>query len=73
MHMTKKETFKLGSSLQHLNIYTIFTTDTKHWPIIFFKKTKIFDILFLLELGSKNSTTQIHSVHNQHESSEKTA
>ena len=71
--MTKKETFKLGSSLQHLNIYTNLQQTPNIGLLSLKKKKKNFDILFLLELGSKNSTTQIHSVHNQHESSEKTA
>ena len=70
---TFKETLKHGSSLQHLVIYTIFTTDTKHWPNFCPKNENVRHFFFAFQLESKNSTTQIDSVHNQHESSEKTA
>ena len=67
-------TFKLGSSLQQLIIYTISTIVTQHWPNFCPKNENVRHPFFAFELVSKKtSTTQIHSVHNQHESSEKTA
>ena len=60
--------------LYSIQLFTQYLQQTPNIGLIFVQKTKMFDIFFFaFQLESKNSTTQIDSVHNQHESSEKTA
>ena len=58
---TFKETLKHGSSLQHLVIYTIFTTDTKHWPNFCPKNENVRHLFFLL-FSLKVKTLQLRSI-----------
>ena len=56
----EKETFKLGSSLQHLIIYTISTIDTQHWPNFCPKNENVWHLFLLFSLNVK--TLQLRSI-----------